>query len=62
MLDWIARENIKRFRKELENTPNEQKKVLLRQLLAEEEAKMRALEWHEPRPRQTTRLEGRSHG
>jgi hypothetical protein len=44
MQDFIARENIKRFSQELENTCNEQKKALLRQLLVEEQAKLRALE------------------
>jgi hypothetical protein len=41
---FVARANIKHYRRKLEEEPNEEKRKLLERLLAEEEAKLEALE------------------
>jgi hypothetical protein len=43
MEEFIAQENIKRFRQQLENCSDEQQRETLRQLLAAEEAKLKEL-------------------
>jgi bacterioferritin (cytochrome b1) len=48
MQEFIAHENIKRFKKALADTPDEIKKATLRQLLADEEAHLKKLEAHHP--------------
>ena len=40
---FIARENIRRFRQQLENCTNEAERATLQKLLADEEAKLRSL-------------------
>jgi hypothetical protein len=44
MQRFIARENIKRFRRQLENCTDRNQEAILRRLLSEEEAKLGMLE------------------
>ena len=43
MQQFIANENVKRFRQQLGNSPDEQRKETLEQLLAAEEGKLKEL-------------------
>ena len=43
MQQFIANENVKRFRQQLGNSPDEQQKETLEQLLAAEEGKLKEL-------------------
>lgn len=44
MQDFIARENIRRFRRQLENCTEEHQRATLKQLLAQEEERLTQIE------------------
>jgi hypothetical protein len=55
MQQFIALENIKRYRRILAETDDEHKRDTVRQLLADEEARLRQLMAANPRPEKSSR-------